>query len=369
LLLVALPVWAQAPARIAWIWPGSGSGEAVLLAAFKDGMRENGMVEGQHYTLDERYADGRYDRFPALTEELLTLKPAILMVNTIASVRAAQQATRTVPIIFVATNDPVGSGLIASYARPGGNTTGLSTQNEDAVIKQLELLHEVIPWMKRIAVLVNPSNPSGPKLFEYLRSSAGRLGIEAMGFEATSPQGLDAAFDAIAQHRPDALIVMSDAMLFSERARITAFALRNRIPASGTSRDIIAGGGLISYGALQLDLFRRSATYVKKILAGATPADLPVEQPTKFAMVINLKTAKALRSHDPAIIAIARRRSDPVMRALLRHVDRICKGAKPGDLPIWQPGTLHLVINLKTAKGLGITIPPPLLLRADEVIQ
>jgi putative ABC transport system substrate-binding protein len=311
LLMLALPAWAQAPARIAWIWPGSARGEAVRLSAFKDGMRENGMMEGQQYVLDERYASGKYDRFPALTDELLALKPAIVMVNTIASVRAAQQATKTVPIIFVATNDPLGSGLIASYARPGGNTTGLSTQNEDAVIKQLELLREIIPRMKRIAVLVNPGNPSGPKLFEYLRSSAGSLGIDAMDFDALSPEGLDAAFGAITQYRPDALIVMSDAMLFSERERITAFALRNRIPTSGTARDTIASAGLISYGALQLDLFRRSATYVKKILAGAKPADLPVEQPTKFAMVINLKTARAL----------------------------------------------------------GLTIPPPLLQRADEVIQ
>ena len=294
LLMLALPTWAQVPPRIVWIWPGSASGEAVRSSAFKDGMRENGMVEGQHYVLDERYADGKYDRFPALTEELLALKPAIIMVNTIASVRVAQQATKTVPIVFVATNDPVGSGLIASYARPGANTTGLSSQNEDAMIKQLELLRELIPRMKQIAVLVNPGNPSGPKLFEYFHAAAGRLGIDAKAFDAVSPQGLDAAFDAITQDRPDALVMMSDAMFNSERERISAFALSNRIPVSSTARETTASGGLISYGVLQLDLFRRSATYVKKILAGAKPADLPVEQPTKFQLTINLKTAKAI---------------------------------------------------------------------------
>jgi putative ABC transport system substrate-binding protein len=310
-LMLALPTWAQVPPRIVWIWPGSASGEAVRSSAFKEGMRGNGMLEGKQYVLDERYADGEYDRFPALTEELLKLKPAVIMVNTIASVRAAQQATETVPIVFVATNDPVGSGLIASYARPGANTTGLSSQNEDAIIKQLGLLREFIPRMKRIAVLVNRGNPSGPKLFEYFHAAAGRLGIDAKAFDVISPQGLDAAFGAITQDRPDALVVVSDAMFSSEREHISAFALGNRIPLSSTAREITASGGLISYGVLQLDLFRRSATYVKKILAGAKPADLPVEQPTKF----------------------------------------------------------QLTINLRTAKALGLTIPQSLLLRADEVIQ
>ena len=166
LLVLAVPCWAQAPPRIAWIWPGTPGGNATIVSAFKEGMRENGMVEGKHYILDERYAEGKYDRFPALADELLMRNPAILMVNTIASVRAAQQATKTVPIVFVHTNDPVGSGLVASLARPGGNTTGLSTQNEDVVEKYIELLRELLPRASRIAVLINPGNPSGPKMFE-----------------------------------------------------------------------------------------------------------------------------------------------------------------------------------------------------------
>ena len=310
-LLLAAPAWAQSPPRIVFIWPGNATSELPRSSAFKEGMRENGMVEGQHYVLDERYADGKYERFPVLTEELLALKPAILMVNTIASVRVAQQATKTVPIVFVATNDPVGSGLIASFARPGGNTTGLSTQNEDTLIKNLQLLRELNPRAKRIASLVNPGNPSGPKLFEHLRATALGFGIDAMAFDVASPQGLDAAFSAIRQYRPDAFLAMPDAMLFSVRERIAAFTLENRIPHFTTSRESAAAGALISYGFVQRDQFRRSAIYVKKILAGAKPADLPVEQPTRF----------------------------------------------------------ELIINMKTAKAIGVTIPQSLLLRADEVIQ
>ena len=274
-------------------------------------MRENGMVEGQHYVLDERYADGEYDRFPALTEELLALKPAIIMVNTIASVRVAQQATKTVPIVFVATNDPLGSGLIASYARPGGNTTGLSTQMEDVVTKPLQLLRELLPHASRIAVLVNPGNPSGPKLFEHLRTSALRLGIDAVAVEVASPQGLDAALDSIAQLRSEALLGVPDAMLASERERIAAFAIRSRIPSFGTARENAVAGALITYGFVQREQFRRAAIYVKKILAGAKPADLPVEQPTKFELVINLKTAKALGLTIPQSLLL---RADEVIR-------------------------------------------------------
>ena len=294
LMLTSAVAQAQPTPRIAWVWPGSASGEAVRSSAFKQGMRDIGMVEGQHYVLDERYADGQYERFPALTEEVLALKPAILMVVTIESVRVAQQATKTVPIVFVATNDPVGIGLIASYARPGGNSTGLSSQNEDTAVKNVQLLHELLPRAKRFAALVNPGNPSGAKIFEQMRGAARGLGIAAVAVDVSSPQGLDAALGAILQQRPDALLVLPDSMLFSERERIAAFTLKNRLPHIAPSQDHVAAGALMSYGAQQFALFRRSAIYVKKILAGAKPAELPVEQPTTFELVINLKTAKAI---------------------------------------------------------------------------
>ncbi len=294
LALLAAPSWAQAPPRIAWLWPGTPEGQAPAVSAFKDGMRENGLVEGKDYALDERYAAGRYDRCPALVDELLTREPAILMANTIASVQAAQRATKTVPIIFVNTNDPVGSGLVPSLAHPGGNTTGLSTQNEDVVEKYVELLHEVLPHASRLAVLSNPDNPSCPRMFERVRAAATALGITARAFEVTSPNGLKPVFSAITQYRPDALLVLPDAMFYDQRAPICAFATKQRIPAFVKDDESVTAGCLLSYGSSRREVFRRSAIYVKKILAGAKPTDLPVEQPTKFDLVINLKTAKAL---------------------------------------------------------------------------
>ena len=311
LLVLALPICAQVPARIARIGPGSAESREPCFSAFKQGMREGGLVEGTHYVLDERYADGNYDQFPALTGELLKRNPALVMVSTIASVRAAQQATKTVPIVFVAVNDPLGSGLVANLARPEGNTTGLSNQAEDTMAKNLQLLREVLPRATRVAVLFNPSNGSNPKLLERVRVAAPGLGIAVHPFGATAPGALDAVLGAIAQYRPDALLVIRDAMLADQRDRLAAFALKARIPLFVGQSSMVAAGGLIVYDSSLTDQCRRSATYVKKILAGTRPADLPVEQPTKF----------------------------------------------------------ELVINLKTAKALGITIPPSVLLRADEVIQ
>jgi putative ABC transport system substrate-binding protein len=311
LLALAVPSWAQTPPRIAWMWPGTPKGTATIRAAFMTGMSENGMVEGKHYILDERYAEGKYNRFPALTDELLKPNPAIIMVNTIPAVQAAQQATRTVSIVFVHINDPVGSGLITSLARPGGNTTGLSTQNEDAVNKYVELLREVLPRASRIAALVNPSNPSHAKLFATVSASAGTSGIAARAFEVASPDSLDAVFGEIAQYRPDALLGMPEATFFDQRERICSLAVGRRIPAIFPQADYVTSGCLMSFATSRREMHRYSAIYVKKILDGAKPADLPVEQPTKF----------------------------------------------------------ELAVNMKTAKVLGITIPQSVLLRADEVIQ
>ena len=294
LLCATWPAWALAPPRIAWIWPGTPSGDAVRLAAFSEGMRELGLQEGRDYVLHSSYAQGHYERFAALADEALARKPALVMVNTIASVRAAQQATKTVPIVFVATNDPVGSGLVASLARPGGNSTGLSSQNEDTAIKNLQLMRELLPQARRLAALVNPGNPSGPKIFESVRRAALALGIEAFAVELASPEGLDAAFAQITPRRPDALLAIPDALLLSERERIVALALKHRLPLLATNRETTAAGGLLSYGQPQLEMFRRSAYYAKSILAGAKPADMPVEQPTRFVLIVNLGTARAL---------------------------------------------------------------------------
>ena len=293
-MALVVPCWAQEPPRIAFLWPGSPEGTSVVLASFKDGLRENGLVEGKHYILDERYAGGKYDQFPTLAGELLKRNPAILMVSTIASVRAAQQATKTVPIIFVATNDPVGSGLVVSLAHPGGNTTGLTSQNEDASNKHIELLLEVLPRASRIAVLSNPDNPSSHKMFERMRVAASNLGITARAFEAATPDALTAAFSAISKYRPNALLVLSEAMFYDQRGPISKFATSQKIPTITANSEFVTSGCLMSFGTNRREMYRRSALYVKKILGGAKPADLPVEQPTKFDLTVNLKTAKAL---------------------------------------------------------------------------
>ena len=312
-LLVTVPevLRAQAPPRIAWIGPSDAAGQALYIAAFKDGLRNNGKIEGKDFAFDAQFADGHYDRFPAMVDAALKRNPALIIVITIASVRAAQKATKAIPIVFVSTNDPLGSGLIASLAHPGGNTTGISNQAEDVIGKYVEFLRETSPQMKRIAVLLNPDNPSNPRMFDRVRASAQGYGISATAFEATSPEAIDSALERIARQQPEALLQIGDSMLFQHRARIAAFALKQRLPSISTSSEGAESGFLLAYGADRPDMYRRAATYVTKILAGAKPAELPVEQPTKF----------------------------------------------------------HLVINLKTAKALGIVIPQSLLLRADELIQ
>ena len=248
------------PARIGFIVPTNAAAIATRLAAFKQGMLDNGLVEGRHYVLDVVYAEGHYERFPALAQGLLQRGSAVIVVSTIAAVRAAQQATRTVPIVMTGVNDPVGTGLVASLARPGGNTTGQSTQGEDTTAKFVEFIHEALPRAKRIALLTNPGNASHQKLGEQVRVAALKFGIETRAFEATTPAAIDVAFAAIAKQQPDALVVLADAMLSGEPQRISAFALKNRIPAFGVDADFAEAGSLLSYGPSGPDMFRRSAT-------------------------------------------------------------------------------------------------------------
>ncbi len=312
-LTSGLDAYAQgsgAPARIGIIVPANAAAYATRLAAFKQGMRDNGLIEAKDYVTDLVYADGDYERFPALAKELLQRVPAVIMVNTAALARAAQLATRTVPIVMTGITDPVGSGLVASLARPGGNITGLSNQGEDTTAKFVEFVREALPRAKRIALLINPGNPSHRKLSEQLRAAAHRFGIETHTVEAATPAALDAAYAAITAQRPDALVVPRDAMLQSAPLpqQISAFALKHRIPVFGPEAQFPDAGSLLSYGPSLLDTYRRAATYVKKILAGTKPADLPVEQPIKFEMVLNLKTAKILGIKMPqALLILAER--------------------------------------------------------------
>jgi putative ABC transport system substrate-binding protein len=309
LLAFALPAWSQA--RIAWIWPGSAENSVAFLAAFKQGMRENGLLEGRDFVIEQRFGEGRYERFPGLVDDLLKHEPAVILAVTIASVQAAQRATHTVPIVFVSTNDPLGSGLIASLAHPGGNTTGLSNQNEDLVPKYLELLRETLPRAARIAVFSNPDNPSNTRMFERVRDAAAGFGIEARKFEAASPEAVAAAFGKMADYRPDALLLIPDSLFFDQRLRIAAYALKARVPTFTQQSEMVTAGSLMSYGTQRRELYRRSATYVKKILAGAKPAELPVEQPMKFELSINLNTAKALGLVIPQAVLL---RADEVIQ-------------------------------------------------------
>ena len=294
----------KAPALIAWISPGSQAALGHYEDHFRSGMREHGLREGEHYALEVTYAEGHYERFPALISAALARKPALFIVVTIASVRAAQQATSTVPIVFISTNDPVGSGLVASLARPGGNTTGMSNQAEDLVDKYVELVRDALPKAQRVAMLLNPRNPSNPRFAEQTRKVAATVGLTLRLYEVDTPEALDPALAAMARNRPDVLLVGSDAMIFDGRARISAFALKHRLPSIGQSPEYAESGVLFGLGTSRPAMYRRAARYVSRILAGTKPADLPVEQPTIFELVVNLKTARALGLAIPYIVTL-----------------------------------------------------------------
>jgi putative ABC transport system substrate-binding protein len=290
-LVIAQP----GPARLALIASGSAEGGTGILAALRTGLRENGLTEGKEYVLDPFWADGHYDRFPKLLEAALGRKPSIILVMTIASARAAQQATKIVPIVMVGLNDPVGSGLVASLARPGGNTTGIATMNDDRASKLVEFVRESMPGAKRLAVLINPQNPSNRPIFQSVQRAAASAGMTADVFEADAPERIAGALAALSRTRPDALVTGFDSMLGENRAQIVSLATERKIPVFSISSAYADAGALLSYGvSSKFPVTRLAAAHVRKILAGAKPADLPVEQPTNFELVINLKTVKAL---------------------------------------------------------------------------
>jgi putative ABC transport system substrate-binding protein len=292
--VAAWPAQAQGVPRLAWIAPASRAHEAPRQAAFRAGLAENGLVDGRDYILELFYAEGDYQRFPALTRQALAVNPAIVLVNTIASVRAAQQATRTVPIIFMATNDPVGAGLIDSLARPGGNTTGVATMADDVAPKLIEMIHVVLPRARRIRALINPQNATNRPIFERFEAAGRTIGLELEAAEVSTPDAVADCLGPPTAPQPDALIVAPDAMFVASAGRIAALALPRGVPVFGSFRDLPAAGALLSYGPSIDSLIKRSAFYVKRVLAGAKPADLPAEQPTLFELAVNLSTAKAL---------------------------------------------------------------------------
>jgi putative tryptophan/tyrosine transport system substrate-binding protein len=280
--------------QVGYLSSSSAERERARLAAFQQGLRELGYLEGKSVFIEQRYAGGEFARLPALAAELARLKVDVFVVAGAPAAHAAKKASNVIPIVMTAVADPVGMGLVASLARPGGSITGLSDFNTGVVVKRLEFLREVAPSASRVAVLLNPTNPSNPPQLKLTQAAAATLAVTLLAFEATRADEIDRAFAAIKLERPGALIVIGDPLLGSHAKRIVELSTRDRLPAIYWSREFPDAGGLMSYGTNVDDLWRRAATYVDKILKGAKPADLPVEQPTKFELVINLKTAKAL---------------------------------------------------------------------------
>jgi len=280
--------------RVGLLITGSSQGVQPLLDAFRQGLRELGYVEGQSIAIEYRWAEGKYERLSDLATELVRLKLDVIVAVATPAVQAAKQATKAIPIVMLSVGDPVASGFVASVARPGGNITGLANIAPDLVGKQLQLLREVVPTFSLVAVLWNPANPSNASQLREAETAARALGVRVQPLEAQGPSDIDRAFAAMTRERAGALLVLSDSMLIVQRERIADLAAKSRLPAMYGLRLHAEAGGLMAYGANLLDLVRLTATYVDKILKGAKPADLPVEQPTKFELVINLKTAKAL---------------------------------------------------------------------------
>jgi putative ABC transport system substrate-binding protein len=282
--------------RVGYLSPGSPSdpGRLRRFEALRQGLRELGYVEGQNISLESRWAEGKLDRYPTLLADLVRLKVQVIVAVGGSATQAAQQATRTIPIVMSVVIDPLGSGLVSSLARPGGNVTGLSNMSSDLVGKQFEVLKQAVPEVSRVALLWNPENPGSAPQLREAEAAARALGVRLHAFEARGPQEIDTAFAAMTRVRAGALVVLADAILLNQRKQIAELAAKAHLPSVSANREYAEAGGLIVYSADFLDLERRAATYVDKILKGAKPADLPVEQPTKFELVINLKTAKAL---------------------------------------------------------------------------
>jgi putative ABC transport system substrate-binding protein len=297
--------------RIGRLSPLSAEADVPLLAAFRSGLRDLGWVEGEKFSIQARYADGNPNQLPELAAELVRQRVDIILAGSNQGALAAKKATGMIPIVAVTTADPVGGGLVASLARPGGNITGVTALGQGLSAKRLELLKEAVPRATRVAVLTNPASPNTGPFVKESEGVARALGIQLQLAQARDPSEFEAAFATMSSKRAEALMVLADVTFITHRKRIVELAALSRLPAVYGERDFVDAGGLMFYGASLTDTYRRAAVYVDKILKGAKPADLPVEQPTKF----------------------------------------------------------ELVINLKTAKALGLTIPQPLLLRADEVIQ
>lgn len=315
LALGAAPLAARAqltakPARIAWLGLGSPEYAGLGQNALKQGLRELGYLESKDFVLVSRLALGKAERLPDLAKELVALHPDVIMVSTSGTTRAAQQATTTIPIVFVGTGDPVENGFVKSLAHPGGNITGLSAVTAELTPKMLELLLSVVPKLSRVAVLWNPSAPALAGMLKNVQTAARRVSVNILPVEAQTPAEIESAFVSMTRAHAGAVLILPDLFFGFQGRQIVELVLKNRIPSIFYDQNDVKFGGLMSYGVNALDNYRRSATYVDKILKGTKPADLPVEEPMRFELVINLKAAKTLGIKIPQSVLI---RADQVI--------------------------------------------------------
>ena len=318
-LLLAAPLTAvtaqprEKMPRVGYLTAGSQSdqGRQRRFEAFRQGLRELGYVEGQNVAIESRWAEGKDERYRDLAADLVRLKVDVIVAVGGAATKAAQQATTTIPIVMSLANDPLGSGLVTSLARPGGNVTGISLMAPDLVGKQLGVLKEIAPKVARVALLRNPANPAITQQVREAEAAARTLGLQLQTLAARSPQEIDSALATMSRERAGALVVLTDSMFTNQRRQIAELAAERRLPAVYGNSEHAEAGGLVAYSANFLDLERRAATYVDKILKGTKPADLPVEQPKKFEFIINLKAAKQIGLMIPPNVLV---RADRVIR-------------------------------------------------------
>jgi len=298
-------------ARIGFLSTGSSNASSPVHEAFRQGLREFGWLEGQNIVIEYRFAEG-HERLAAFAAELVRINLEIIVALATPAIAAAKSATKKIPIVMIGAGDPVGSGFVASLARPGGNVTGLafSSAGMGILAKQLELLMEAVPKINRVAILSNPTNPNHPRWAEELMDAGRSLRVQLRIFEVSSSDDFDGAFAAMAKERAGALLVVADSIFIRDRRRLVALAAKTRLPSFAQYRELVEAGGLMSYAPGLPGLGRGAAAYVDKILRGAAPADLPVEQPAKLELTINLKTAKALRLTIPPSLLL---RADQVI--------------------------------------------------------
>jgi len=301
-LLAIAAGWARVDAqqgpripKIGLLTPNTPAGSAHLVEAFKQGLRDAGYVEGKSFALEVRFGEGQPERLPALVRELVSLKPDVLAAASDPAIAAARRETRSIPIVMVFSTDPVGTGFVASLARPGGNVTGLSGIASEISAKRLALLKEAVPGLSRVALLWNPDVRGAVLEYKETEAAARSLRLELQSVEVSTVPDLDRAFEAVTSQRAQSLLLLpGNPVTLTKRAEITGFAQKHRVPSMFPSKEYVDLGGLMSYGPSIPAMYRGAAAYVGKIIKGAKPADLPVEQPTKFELVISLKTAKAI---------------------------------------------------------------------------